>query len=129
MDLFVTEATSMPLPEPFLLRASMLRAKMQRLRAQIQRDGFLLEQLSLKTKTPYVQFTLTKRLTPGAHDAQAADAQRNHVFAHEGGVTESPPAGADSDDAAGTSVGGATGGGVTSALAAACKEPMSRPPM
>jgi hypothetical protein len=120
MDLFVAEACSIRLPEDALTRASALRAKMQRLRSHIQRDGFVLEQLSLKTKTPYVQFTLTRRLMIGAQ---------------EGGADASPPGGAvgttasteGSDDTTTTGAGG--GGGVTSALAAAKSEPMSRPPM
>ena len=104
MDLFVAEAKAVRIPQDFVIRACKLRTTMSRLRSQIQRDGFVLEQLSLKTKTPYVQFTLTKRLS-----AQGAEAA-------------SPPAGG-----AETSAGG--GGGVTSALADANKEPTSRPPM
>jgi hypothetical protein len=110
MELFVAEATRIPLPEDSLLRIAALRTQMQRLKSQIQRDGFVLEQLSLKTKTPYVQFTLTKRLTVGAQDAGGAP-----------DAAAAPPA--DSVEEATIT------GGVTSALAAANKDPMSRPPM
>jgi len=113
MELFVAEACAIRVPEDAVLRASSLRTKMQRLRSQIQRDGFVLEQLSLKTKTPYVQFTLTRQLMVGAAGADASP---------PGGGTVTTASAGGSDDTVGA-------GGVTSALAAASSEPMSRPPM
>ena len=109
MDLFVAETAGIRLRADFLARASALRSQLSHLRNQVQRDGFVLEQLSLRTKTPYVQFTLTRRLNAAAQDDDSAAAAGP---ASEGASEET-----------------ATTGGVTSALAAPSKDPRSRPPM
>ena len=71
MDVFIAESKSFHLSEAHLKRAASLRAQIESLHSQIQRDGFVLEQLSLKTKTPYVQLTLTKRLLDVAQDGSS----------------------------------------------------------
>lgn len=118
MDLFIAETSTLRVNERLLSRVVQLRAEMESLRKQAMRDGFVLEQLSLKTKTPYVQLTLTKRFLPNVQ-VQAAGASPAGALA---GGTESAAGGLDATASA-------TGAGVTSALADATSDAMSRPPM
>ena len=126
MDVFIAESKACHLSELHLKRAASLRAQIESLHSQIQRDGFVLEQISLKTKTPYVQFTLTKRMsayegaaTPGNTSAtEGAASAPSDATTGTGGVTTALSA-----------MAGTTATAVASALAADIKDPMSLPPM
>lgn len=131
MDMFIAESQACHISDIHLRRAASLRAQIESLHSQIQRDGFVLEQLSLKTKTPYVQFTLTKRLLEGSQTgAMPSTTEGSAPGASDGAAVSTAAAGLGGVTSALSA--GAAGGDTTavaSSLAADSKDPTSLPPM
>ena len=117
LSLLVCEAKALRISHDQLLRVSQIRSEMEKLKKQLQRDAQLMEFLSLRSKTPYVQFALTKQFRRSAEGTQVGGSN-DATASGNGGVTETGAGG------------GATAtGGAVSSFAVATSEAGSLPPM
>lgn len=135
LQLFVCEAKAVPLRK--MSRVYELRHEMERLRQELTRDAQVMEFLSLRTKTPYVQFFMTKQFAR-QHASDVSNAVPNSLTASVGAI--SSPFGAEAQaglttasttsptDGVGSGGGATAGGGAVSTFAAPSNEPTSLPP-
>lgn len=62
LKLLIHETQTLELSNEKLVEIANLRKKIEKLKLQIQQDAVLLESLSMRTKTPYIQFFATKQI-------------------------------------------------------------------
>lgn len=140
LNLFVCEAQALPLRS--LSKVGQLRHRVDSLRQELVRDAQVMEFLSLRTKTPYVQFSTTKQFarqtsTDAPNAFPSADALRAGAISipvadskpesYAGLTTASTTSLSDGVGAAGGA--DTTGGGAVSTFAAPTSDPTSLPPM
>lgn len=140
LQLYMCEAKALPLRG--MSKVSRLRHEIESLRHELARDAQVMEFLSMRTKTPYVQFSMTKQFgrqassdshvpstVPNSKEGAGSAPLTLHdkFLTYEGLVTASTTSPSDGVGAAAGA--GATGGGAVSTFAAPTSEPTSLPPI